>query len=177
MRSWNYHLISNEMRSQMKCEIVQYSDLMIWIDIHFYSSEFLSNLMKFVEFRWFLFRTRQNGSLNKLIKSESISTVPDRCMDNYFFQNELAALELIHALVETLDKYFENVVSGIRDVYVMHILLCWWYFDSFFLSVWAWCKFRFSARINTKSAIIRWQSDDRLEWFSDWGLFDMIMKL
>jgi len=27
-------------------------------------------------------------------------------------QNELAILEFIHTLVETLDKYFENVVSG-----------------------------------------------------------------
>ena len=31
-------------------------------------------------------------------------------------QNELGVLEFIHALVETLDKYFENVVrAGERD--------------------------------------------------------------
>lgn len=29
---------------------------------------------------------------------------------NIFYQNEMAYLEFIHNLVETLDKYFENVV-------------------------------------------------------------------
>ena len=31
-------------------------------------------------------------------------------MPLYFVQNEMAYLEFIHNLVETLDKYFENVV-------------------------------------------------------------------
>lgn len=31
-----------------------------------------------------------------------------------YSQNELGTLEWIHSLVETMDKYFENVVSGCR---------------------------------------------------------------
>ena len=33
------------------------------------------------------------------------------CYSSFFLQNELAILEFIHNLVETLDRYFSNVVS------------------------------------------------------------------
>lgn len=33
------------------------------------------------------------------------------CYSSFLLQNELAILEFIHNLVETLDRYFSNVVS------------------------------------------------------------------
>ena len=50
----------------------------------------------------------------KYVRVVLLGFVDRTCIYIYFFvgtlQNELAVLEFIHTLVETLDKYFENVV-------------------------------------------------------------------
>jgi AP-4 complex subunit sigma-1 len=38
-----------------------------------------------------------------------MTTIPTPPFPPYLLQNELGILEFIHAFVETLDKYFENV--------------------------------------------------------------------
>ena len=39
-----------------------------------------------------------------------------KCHVSLIFQNELAILEFIHCVVETMDRYFGNVVSGLNRV-------------------------------------------------------------
>lgn len=63
-----------------------------------------------MEYRDFKVIYRRYASLYFIVGSDSEDEV---CYSicAIIFQNELSILEFIHTLVETMDKYFENVVS------------------------------------------------------------------